>query len=178
MNLAYQSFQGLERRLPSKDISESRLLQQIGRQEQRFQELEDRVAELHNQQMEVGDRLGDLETGRCRCRDLVDDGPPTSPESHPVSPSLSAVQGNGDEGGGTVPLGAVEENAVPIPIVVRGQRARRTVRFRLNTQPSSGRDRGIGMSGDSAAFGPSQRRGGGRSSRRRRRGRGGRGGGL
>ena len=65
MNLAYQLFQGLERHLPSEDISESRLLQQIGRQEQRFQELEDRVAGLHNQQMEVGDRLGDLETGCC-----------------------------------------------------------------------------------------------------------------
>ena len=63
MNLAYQLFQGLERCIPSEDISESRLLQQIGRQEQRFQELEDRVAGLHNQQMEVGDRLGDLETG-------------------------------------------------------------------------------------------------------------------
>ena len=65
MNLAYQSFQGLEQRIPSEDISESHLLQQIGRQEQRFQELEDRVAGLHNQQMEVGDRLGDLETGCC-----------------------------------------------------------------------------------------------------------------
>ena len=48
MNLAYQSFQGLERRLPSEDVSESRLLQQIGRQEQRFQELEDRVASVTN----------------------------------------------------------------------------------------------------------------------------------
>ena len=121
MNLAYQSFQGLERRLPSENISENCLLQQISRQEQQFQELEDRVAGLHNQQMEVGDRLGDLETGRCRCRDLVDDGPPTSPESHPASPSLSAVQGDRDKGVGTVPLGAVVKNEVPIPIVVRGQ---------------------------------------------------------
>ena len=176
MNLAYQSFQGLERRLPSEDISESRLLQQIGRQEQRFQELEDRVEGLHNQQMEVGDRLGDLETGRCRCRDLVDDGPPTSPGSHPVSPSLSAVQGDGDEGVGTI--SSVVENEVPIPIVVRGQRARRTVRFRLNSQPPPGRDGGVRTSRDSTAFGPSQHRGGGRSSRRRRRGRGGRGRGL
>ena len=155
MNLAYQSFQGLERRLPSEDISESRLLQQIGRQEQQFQELEDRVAGLHNQQTEVGDRLGDLETGHCRCRDLVDDGLPTSPESHPVSPSLSAVQGDGDEGVGTV--SSVVENEVPIPIVVRGQQARRAIHFRLNTQPSSGWDGGVRTSGDSAAFGPSQR---------------------
>ena len=154
MNLAYQSFQGLERCLPSEDISESRLLQQIGRQEQRFQELEDQVAGLHNQQMEVGDRLGDLETGRCRCRDLVDDGPPTSPRSHTASPSLSAVRGDGDEGVGTV--STVVENEVPIPIVVRGQRARRTVRFRLNSQPSPGQDGGVRTSGDSTAFGPSQ----------------------
>src|SRR6202000_2021528 len=176
MNLAYQSFQGLERRLPSEDVSESRLLQQIGRQEQRFQELEDRVAGLHNQQMEVGDRLGDLETGRCRCRDLVDDGPPMSPRSHPTSPSLSAVRGDGDEGEGT--LSTVVENEVPIPIVVRGQRARRTVRFRLNSQPSPGRDGGDRTSREPTAFGSSQHRGGGRSSRRRRRGRGGRGRGL
>src|ERR1700743_1025572 len=151
MNLAYQLFQGLERRLPSEDISESRLLQQIGRQEQQFQELEDRVGSLHNEQMEVGDRLGDLETGRCRCRDLVDDGLPTSPESHPASPSLSAVQGDGDEGGGMVPVGTVNKTEAPVPIVVRGQRAPRTVRFRLNTQPSSGQDGGVGTSGNSAA---------------------------
>ena len=65
MNLAYQSFQVLEQCLLSEDILESRLLQQIGRQEQQFQELEDRMAGLHNQQMEVGDRLGDLEMGCC-----------------------------------------------------------------------------------------------------------------
>ena len=106
--------------------------------------------------MEVGDRLGDLETGRCRCRDLVDDGPLISPESHPASPSLSAVQGDGDEGVGTVPLGAVMKNEVPIPIVVHGQRVRQAVRFRLNTQPSSGRDGGVRTPGDSAAFRPSQ----------------------
>ena len=121
MNLAYQSFQGLEQGLPSEDISQSHLLQQIGRQEQQFQELEDRVAGLHNQQMEVGDRLGDLETGRCRCRDLVVDSPPVLPESHPASLSLSAVQGEGDEGTGEVTTGAVEENEIPILIVVRGQ---------------------------------------------------------
>ena len=71
MNLAYQSFQGLERRLPSGDLPENRIFEQIGHQEQRFQDLEDRVAGLHNQSMEVGDRLGDLETGRCCCRDVV-----------------------------------------------------------------------------------------------------------
>src|SRR6202000_2725211 len=97
---------------------------------------------------------------------------PMSPGSHPTSPSLSAVQGDGDEGEGTV--STVVENEVPIPIVVRGKRARRTVRFRLNSQPSPGRDGGVGTSRDSTAFGPSQHRGG-RFSQRRRRGRGGRG---
>ena len=121
MNLAYQFSQGLEQWLPSEDISESHLLQQIGQQEQRFQELEDRVAGLHNQQMEVGDRLGDLEMGRCWCRDLVDDSPPILPGSHPASLSLSAVQGDRDEGVGVVATGAVVENEVPILIVVRSQ---------------------------------------------------------
>ena len=81
MNLAYQSFRGLERRLPSGDIPESHLLEQIGRQEQRFQDLKDWVAGLHNQSMEVGDRLGDLETGCCCCRDVAVDSPPVSSES-------------------------------------------------------------------------------------------------
>ena len=49
MNLAYQSFQGLEQHLPSEDISKSHLLQQIGWQEQQFRDLEDQVASLHNQ---------------------------------------------------------------------------------------------------------------------------------
>ena len=68
MNLTYQSFQGLERRLSTGDLPETHIFEQIGHQEQRFQDLEDWVAGLHNQSMEVGDRLGDLETGRCRCR--------------------------------------------------------------------------------------------------------------
>ena len=108
-------------------------LQQIGRQEQRFQELEDRVAGLHNQQMEVGDRLGDLETGRCRCRDLVDDSLPILPGSHPASPSLSAVQGDGDEGVEVIATGAVMENEVPIQIMVRGQRVSGPLYPKLST---------------------------------------------
>ena len=156
MNLAYQTFQGLERCLPSEDISESRLLQQIGRQEQRFQELEDRVAGLHNQQMEVGDRLGDLEMGHCKCRDRVVDSPPVSPESHPASPSLSAVQGEGDKGVGAVTTGTVMENEIPILIMVCGQRAHRAVRFRLNTQPASDQEGEVRMHGDPTAFRPSK----------------------
>ena len=73
------------------------------------------MAGLHNQSMEVGDRLGDLETGHCCCRDMVVDSPPVSSESPRVSPSLSAVQGEEDEGTGTV------ENETPILILVCGQ---------------------------------------------------------
>ena len=117
MNLAYQSFRGLEWRLPTGDLPENCIFKQIGHQEQRFQDLEDRVAGLHNQSMEVGDGLGDLDTGRCHCRDMVVDSPPVTSESPQVSPSLSAVQGEGDEGTGAV------ENETPIPILVCGQRA-------------------------------------------------------
>ena len=70
---------------------------------------------LHNQSMEVGDRLGDLEIGHCQCRDMVVDSPAVSPKSCQVSPSLSAVQGEGDEGTGAV------SNETPIPILVHGQ---------------------------------------------------------
>ena len=106
----------------------------------------------------------------------MDDGPPVLPESHPASPSLSAVQGDGDKGVGTVTTGAVVENKVPIPIVVRGQRARQAVHFRLNTQPASNRDGEVRTPGDPAAFRPLKRRGGGRSSQQRQGGREGRGG--
>ena len=146
MNLTYQSFQGLERCLPTGDLPETRIFKQIGCQEQRFQDLEDQVAGLHNQSMEVGDRLGDLETGRCRCRDVVVDSPPVTSESPQVSPSLSAVQGEEDEGTGAV------ENETPIPILVRGQRAQRTIRFQLNPQPAPSREGGVSMPGGSSAL--------------------------
>ena len=130
------------------------------------------MAGLHNQQMEVGDRLGDLEAGRCRCRDLVVGSPPDSPASHPMSPSLSAVQGEGDKGVGVVPIGAAMENKIPIPIVVHGQQAHWAVHFRLNTQPASGREGEVRMHGDPAALRSLKHQGGGRSLQRRRGGRG------
>ena len=168
MDLAYQSFQGLERCLPSEDVSESRLLQQIGRQEQCLQDLEDRIAELHNQSMKVGDRLGDLETGCCRCSDVVVDSPPVSSESHQVSPSLSAVQGEEDEGAGTVTSETAVENITPIPILVCGQRAHRTIQFWFNSQSAPSWKGGSSTLGDSTAFGPLKHQGGGRSLRQRR----------
>ena len=65
MNLTYQSFQGLECQLPTGEVSEGQLFEHIGRQEQQFQTLEDWILGLHNQSMEVGDRLADLEMGHC-----------------------------------------------------------------------------------------------------------------
>ena len=117
------------------------------------------MAGLHNQSMEVGDRLGDLETGRCRCRDVVVDSPPVTSESPQVSPSLSVVQGEGDEETGAV------ENETPIPILVRGQRARRTVQFRLNPQPAPSREGRVSTPGGSSALRSLEYQGSGRSSR-------------
>ena len=90
------------------------------------QQMEDRGAHLgvlHNSFMEVNDHLNDLDTGPCRCQDLsltpVLDEPL-------VSPSISAV-GGGKE---VVPLmTTVDEERVPLPLRVRGQRARRSQPF-------------------------------------------------
>ena len=101
--------------------------------------------------MEVGDRLGDLEMGRCQCRDVVVDSPP---ESRQVSPSLSAVQGEEDEGAGAITSETVVENETPIPILVCGQQARRTVQFRFNPPSAPSQEGGSSTLGDSSAVGP------------------------
>ena len=119
MNLVYQSFQGLERQLPTGEISEGRLFEHIGRQEQWFQDLEDHVSGLHNQSMEVGDRLADLETGHCCCWDVVVEGPPASLNETPISLSLSAVR---YEGAGMSETAV--ENTTLLPVLVHGQQAR------------------------------------------------------
>ena len=83
--------------------------------------------------MEVNDRLNNLDTGRCRCRDV-----PSSPilDDPQVSPSISAV-GGGEE---VMPLlTTVEENEVPLPLRVRGQRARRSWPFWANLPSDRGR---------------------------------------
>ena len=49
------------------------------------------------------------------------DSPPVSPESCQVSPSLSAVQGEEDEGAGVIMSETAVENKIPIPILVCGQ---------------------------------------------------------
>ena len=96
---------------------------------QRMEDIEAHLGVLHNSFMEVNDRLNDLDTGCCRCRDV-----PTSPvlDEPRVSPSLSAVGGGEEE----VPL--VEENEVPLPLRVCGQRARRSRPFRVNLPSDRG----------------------------------------
>ena len=85
-----------------------------------MEDIEAYLGVLHNSFMEVNDRLNDLDTGCCRCRDV-----PTSPvlDEPRVSPSISAVRGSEE----VVPLlTTVEENEVPLPLWVRSQRARRS----------------------------------------------------
>src|ERR1700743_3063310 len=87
---------------------------------------------LHNSFMEVNDRLNNLDTGRCRCQDV-----PTTPvlDEPLVSPSISAV-GGGEE---VVPLMmTVNEEEVPLPLRVRGQRAQRSWPFRVNMPADRG----------------------------------------
>ena len=97
-----------------------------------MEDIEAHLGVLHNSFMEVNDHLNNLDTGRCRCRDvpssLVLDDPL-------VSPSISAV-GGGKE---VVPLmTTVEEDEVPLPLWVRGQRARRSWPFRVNLPSDCG----------------------------------------
>ena len=119
----------------------------------------------------MGDRLGDLETGHCWCRDVVVDSPPVSPESCPVSLSLSAIQGGGDEGAGPVTNEAAVENELAIPILVCGQQACRAIRFRFNPQSAPSWEGGVSTYRDSTALRLSKCWGGGRSLQQRQGGR-------
>ena len=113
--------------------TEDRLYEFMHEHGQRMEDIEAHLGVLHNSFMEVNDRLNDLDTGCCRCRDV-----PTSPvqDDPQVSPSISAV-GGGEE---VVPLlTTVEENEVPLPLRVRGQRARRSWPFRANLPSDRGR---------------------------------------
>ena len=97
-----------------------------------MEDIEAHLGVLHNLFMEVNNCLNNLDTGRCRCRDV-----PTSPvlDDPLVSPSLGAV-GGGEE---VVPLmTTVEEGEVPLPLWVRGQRARRSRPFRANLPSDRG----------------------------------------
>ena len=100
---------------------------------QRMEDIEAHLGVLHNSFMEVNDRLNDLDTGRCRCRDV-----PSSPvlDEPVVSPSISAV-GGGEE---VVPLmTTVNKEEVLLPLRVRGQRAQRSQPFRVNMPADHGR---------------------------------------
>ena len=88
-----------------------------------MEDIEAHLGVLHNSFMEVNNCLNDLDTGHCRCRDV----PSTPAQDEPlVSPSISAV-GGGEE---VVPLMTmVDEEEVPLPLRVHGQRARRSWPF-------------------------------------------------
>ena len=126
LNQAYQSFQGLEQRVTTSCPTEDRLYEFMHEDEQRMEDIKAHLRVLHNSFMEVNDRLNDLDTGRCRCRDV----PSTPVLDEPlVSPSISAV-GGGEE---VVPLMMmVDEEEVPLPLRVHGQRARGTWPFQVN----------------------------------------------
>ena len=113
--------------------TEDRLYEFMHEHGQWMEDIKVHLGVLHNSFMEVNDCLNDLDTGRCRCRDV-----PASPvQDEPlVSPSISAVGGSEE----VVPLmTTVDEEEVSLPLRVRGQRARRSRPFRANLP--SDRDR-------------------------------------
>ena len=125
-------FQGLEQRFSVSRPSEDRLYEFMHEHGQRMEDIEAHLGVLHNLFMEVNDRPNDLDTGRCRCRDVLSSPVLDEPR---VSPSISAV-GGGEE---VVPLlTMVEENEVPLPLQVCGQRARRSRPFRVNLPSDRG----------------------------------------
>ena len=98
-----------------------------------MEDIEAHLGVLHNSFMEVNNHLNDLDTGRCRCRDV-----PATPvlDEPQVSPSISAV-GGGKE---VVPLmTTVDEEEVSLPLRVCDQRARRSRPFRANLPSDRGR---------------------------------------
>ena len=97
-----------------------------------MEDIEAHLGVLYNSFMEVNNHLNDLDTGCCRCRDV-----PSSPvlDDPLVSPFISAV-GGGKE---VVPLmTTVEEDEVPLPLRVCGQRAWRSRPFRVNLPSDRG----------------------------------------
>ena len=97
-----------------------------------MEDIEAHLGVLHNLFMEVNDCLNNLDTGHCRCRDI-----PMTPmlEEPLVSPLISAV-GGGEE---VIPLMmTVDEEEVPLPLRVRGQRARRSWPFWANLPSDRG----------------------------------------
>ena len=96
--------------------SEDHLYEFMHKHGQWMEDIEAHLGVLHNSFMEVNNRLNNLDTGHCRCRDV-----PLSPvlDEPLVSPSISAV-GGGEE---VVPLMTmVDEDEVPLPLWVCGVR--------------------------------------------------------
>ena len=105
--------------------SEDHLYEFMHEHGQHMEDIEAHLGVLHNLFMEVNDRLNNLDTGRCRGRDVPATPVPDDPL---VSLVISAVGG-----GEIVPLMmTVDEEEVPLPLRVRGQRARRSRPFRVN----------------------------------------------
>ena len=112
--------------------TEDRLYKFMHEHGQCMEDIKVHLGVLHNSFMEVNDHLNDLDTGRCRCRDM-----PSSPiQDEPrVSPSISAV-GGGKE---VVPLmTTVDKEEVPLPLRVHGQRAQRSQPFQVNMPADGG----------------------------------------
>ena len=112
--------------------TENRLYEFMHEHRQHMEDIEAHLGVLHNSFMEVNDRLNNLDTGHCRCRDV-----PLSPvQDDPlVSPLISAVRG-GEE---VVPLMMmVDEEEVLLPLRVRGQRAQRSRPFQVNLPSDRG----------------------------------------
>ena len=97
-----------------------------------MEDIEAHLGVFHNSFMEVNNRLNDLDTGHCRCREV----PSTPVQEDPlVSPAISVV-GGGKE---VVPLmTTVDEDEVPLPHRVRGQRAWRSQPFQVNMPADRG----------------------------------------
>ena len=83
--------------------------------------------------MEVNDHLNDLDTGHCRCRDVLLSPVLDEPQ---VSPLISAV-GGGEE---IVPLmTTVDEEEILLPLRVCGQRTWRSWLLQVNMPADCGK---------------------------------------
>ena len=117
LNQAYQSFQGLEQRVTTSHPTEDHLYEFMHKHGQQMEDIKAHLGVLHNSFMEVNNHLNDLDTGHCRCQDIL--STPVLDEPL-VSPSISAVGGREE----VVPLMTmVDEEEVPLPLRVHGQRA-------------------------------------------------------
>ena len=112
--------------------TEDHLYEFMHKHGQHMENIEAHLGVLHNLFMEANDCLNDLDTRCCRCWDV-----PLSPvlDEPQVSPLISAV-GGGKE---VVPLMTmVDEDEVPLPLWVHGQRTWRSWPFQVNMPSDRG----------------------------------------